>query len=505
MVYEMNKIEKGLGKINLRSSEAVDELRNRSDSENFDVSDYKKGDFGELNDKVAFIQLVYTGYIKDHFYKSEEELLDYSFKLHKKVAMADEKFHSSVILKARSEASIKDQVIIGIYRNMLLSKNTELLSTLPTSNITKLIEWKKPYKLHETVIKNIIKSYLSSLDEDRLKLYAVKNRKDIRDMAKYAQYKLPDNYWEFVRHLTDYKSKDKKLMAVRDLLIKHKVDSEKLEGVKLPYGMVKSGIKKENINKIPIENLEITPYQTLSFARMLADIYGDKKVAKYVSKINGQYITSDKWFTAATTLAEIKNYSNIADAMFEQYKVSIKESYKKLLLNFGKKPEFTVLFDISGSMEADVTKCLSIVIPFAPLIKKLYSFNTEVFKHNSSVLYDIKSTLESFKTGGGTSLFGAIKKVEPELGNTDLIIVTDEQENSSYDYDTSKTLLKEIGKEHDVYVINPSPYAAHSILHNVCYLPARNAEGLASVIKYNQLKNVKQDDIIKYFSQSIGV
>ncbi len=455
----------------------------RAEMEGFDASQHSVG-FVD-NPTVEFLQTLYTGYIKNKYYTTKEDSLAAALPIHKAMFAQNPRFYINALKRARKEASIKDQIIIGA----LVAGDTSIIADMPPSQVQKIWEW----GFHASRAKNLIRSYLKTVEEaDKLSFYIGKNTMAMRMLVNSAHYKIPTDLYHWMMHSTTTKVRDTMLKDIATVKKEHSL--ENMEGDIIPWEVARSSVPSDKwVKEGVLEKCDINPYAMLANASTFAGIFGEGEVVKRLT--GAKYITSDKFLTAAFAIGD--KYPKVTKALADLYVDSVKQTYKKMTLPF-ELNKLIIVLDVSGSMSSEIQKLLAVAAPFAPVVDKLIFFGDNVVYEDPKNFMTFaglaKLKEHAGEQSGATNLAGAIRAASNDATKKHtVVIMTDEQGNMGADEESIIRDMRKRGCE--VAVVNPTDYAAHMLLHDVIYVPAVTPEGFASALRYTQLRHVTQENI----------
>lgn len=427
-----------------------------------ELESFTPSNISELPFPLQYIAVVYTGTIKNHFYMSKEEILEYSRPLHKLMYQIDSEMMLKIIRDARG-VGIKDQVLMGAF----LLRDMETLSTFPPSQILKLrslIPTGRNPLGSKNQVREVITEWIKAVGKERLMRYAVSHRGQLRKLFFVWSNAVKKYVWYPKVHVD---------REVLDLLMKP-IDLNKVDEIDFNY--LVSTIPKRDWHKY-VDKVRFTPYTLLSYAKSLAEAFGEDFV---VSKLTtAKYLTSDKYFVAM--LANRKKFPKVAEKLKELYIKSVNESYKNLVIQGLDLKRIILVLDVSGSMLKSYPRLMAMISPFAPLVRDLILFSGQYYHEDPKKLMSIDGIEDLLRNApwGDTNVRDALIEARKVADKEDVImVVTDEQENVNVD--------KSIETPH--IIVNPKPYPAHMpFTTKYIYVPATNAESIASAYRLSQI------------------
>ncbi|MEM0142389.1 MAG: VWA domain-containing protein [Candidatus Parvarchaeum sp.] len=484
--------EKKKSSLSKRTSKKVDE---REDEPIARDGLFPEGDFGAVSPEQAFIQLLFTGFVKDQFYLSADKILDISLKLHRYYQRQYPDTYVKLIRYAREKTGIKDQLLIAAY----FANDATLLDTLPPQQVLKYFTWHKKFKFPVGArVKKLVKEYLINRETDGDKINFAKvaedltqHRRAVRKLIMLAHLNMLPEYFSMFMNIQaplpieirEYVNDSTNVMFYNTMSV---VDA----GHFIPFEVMRSHVPKSGWD---FTKVKMSPYMALSMVKSIAESSDDKTAASFLRE--GKYLSTDKLFTAFVAIPE--EYSEIRSTIAQLYVNRIKTQYKELLL-FDEEMPIVAVLDISGSMRDNFVKMLGMITPFAPLLEKMYLFSDGIELYSPEKLFapeGIMETLDHIKeTSGGTNLMGALHSLARLKAPRTIIIVTDEQGTyDSADSTYGEAVQHLLDQGHKLIIINPASYQPHTIAQKegVIYLPAINAESLAGAMRLLELEKHK--------------
>ena len=465
-------------------------IKGRAQTENFDIHD---GDFGTLSPEQAFVQLLFTGFVKDQFYQTADKIFETSLRLHAYYCEKYPETYVKLIRFAREKTGIKDQLLIGAF----VANDASLLETLPPQQVLKYFTWHKKFGFPVgSRAKKLVAAYLiqrhmnkDTTVSDKFVEDITIHREVIRKLIRLTHMNMIPEFYQLLTSLDS--SLEKTPISVKSAfdVITYKSIASVSEDNPIPFEVMRSNVKKENW---VFSKVTMSPYMALSMAKAIAESGGEYVAVNFLR--NGKYLTSDKLFTALVNIPAI--YPKVKETIGNLYVERVKDQYKELLL-FDEAKDIIAVLDISGSMDDNFTKMLGMIAPFAPLISKLYMFSDNVFEYPPVDLLTpqgIEAALHKMhEESAGTNLMEALTTLEKYRTPKIIVLVTDEQGNYMGDQSYGIVISKLVKRGHKIIIVNPSSYSAHSVGHRegVIYLPAINAETFAGAMRLLELEEHK--------------
>lgn len=493
--------------------------------------------------RMMLVQILATGYPKNYYYMSIDELMINSIELHKQVATDDPDFHINSLLAFRNIAFIKDQVILGMMMHSLKldifrrnrEKLLEILDSFPPNLLLRYVTMFKFMKGYlkkglGTKEKRLVADTIKSWSIERAEYYAMRYPSDLYDLLNLVHPKLSGELKNIMGYVVASK---KEKRAPTDRLkayekakehFKKKEWDEALNLVidyDLPFELIRRYVSPREYsgNK---QLLEYALKKTIPPNAMILNL-------RYLISLIGDFETSNvvrcKGLGKTTAYDVLKAYVAISgNNPYTENALEIKFSEAISTVRHLLLPELDIPFavaciDASGSMIGWYYKfsnllynSLANVATFAPVIKSVVAFDTKAFiepidlssPSKLKIAYDYLNS----KYGGGTNidqgLFVSLEEAN-RLNIDTIILFTDEQENVANrpeEYDAAEAVIKE-GKK--LIVVNPSPYPAHAVRPSkkVIYVPAATPNAMLASLRLIQLYKLDEDQVIRYVEKLV--
>ncbi len=201
---------------------------------------------------TQFVAVVLTGYIRNTFYMTSDEILREYVSLHVTASEEDPDFHLEAVDRSR-ETGMKDQVLIGLavwtkhpmredrFRNL-----AELLASFPLNQVVrKFIKMKRRFvfgglgSFEKRVLREVYKIWE---DSGRLEYYFAKYRRYMHQLVSLAHIAVPEREFSYLSSPTSYKGDSEYLKAISEFLRTR--DPNKLpEGA--PFELVRPNLRRE--------------------------------------------------------------------------------------------------------------------------------------------------------------------------------------------------------------------------------------------------------------------
>jgi len=511
---------------------ALDFLKRREEKEGFNVSEHS---FYIHDPEIQYLSTLLTGYVTDFYYMKAVEVFQQGAILHKYIIQKDPEYHLDSIKIARSLASIKDQVIIGILtwtrhsdRKKYFDDLVDLLATFPPNQIVKkFINTKRKLKElfggYGTFDKRLINAvYEKWKEQDKIEYYFAKYRRYIQQLINVTHIKVDPIEFSFLSNPTKYNGNSEYLRRISEFL---RTKDISVLPDKAPFELVRSNIKKSDWTIEVLEKCDITGNTVVLQACSLYEQFGEN-ILPYIKRVtNTRTVTADK-ILKALLMSAIKGYNILSEELAKGYIAKVKDTYKQLMLPLPDYPRIALVVDASGSMyptrlNGYFMKTISSVAPFAPLVKSLIMFSCNANYEDERLLRTWDGLLELIdiakrKYNGGTNIVDGLSLAYEQVktGEIDTVILsTDEQANivsSKYGYrETEMELIRKMLNEGaKVIVLNPTPYPVHVTdisEKRLIYIPAANPEGVVSALKLVQLRKELQNATAKEVIAKIKV
>jgi len=469
--------------------------------------------------ETQFLAVLFTGYVKNFYYMSGQEVLELSLPLHTAVSLKDPEFYVSSLRAARELPAMKDQVMIGAIN---LSKSparvnpevqvslVSLLASFPPNQIVKkYVNAKRRYRQVlgglGSFEKKVLREVWNTWPPDLRAYYAAKYRRYVRDMVRTAHIPVEKEIWDYVKKPLSYEGPNEYLAKVSRFLRTKSTDLS-FDHPKLPFNLVRSNLPKSEWTAWILENADLTGNTVVLQAKSLYSVFGDDFLPYLDRAVRSPTVTSDRILKAMLACLDVEP---LAYKLAEVYAEKVKRTYRRLLLPLAT-PTISIVLDASGSMRpenlrGEFGKALSVVAPFAPLVRQLVLFSDKagVEDHNLlgtwrgiTKLVRIASTKYNSSTCITCGLKLALEAVKSGEIDT-VVIATDEQANVTVGETKEMDLIREIlDAGAGVIVVNPTPYPVHVAdvrEERLVYVPAPNPESFAAALRLLQIRRVSEE------------
>ena len=466
-------------------------LDRRVQQEGFDPSRHS---FTVFSPKMQFIETLLTGHLTNFYYMSREDVLRQSLMLHERILMEDPNFHLLALQFARHISFKKDQIVLGLItrasKGYIDDALIDLLADFPPNVVLhRFYEQIKLGIVPRTVSKKkIVKTLARVVDkwkeEGKLPLFAVKYRKDLRDIVRITHTMVPGDVWAVIFRRREYYPliTDPFLRGYLKFLelVRQKKYNEALEvasSVRLPFSIVRSSVPSLYWNEKILDTM--TNLDLAMFSISLYKTYRTELINKLVETVEKRGRNIPSWYSARTLLACLDRLgidNELTIAWGKAFATSVAETWKKINVH-GLELEnakILLILDASGSMwptdwRGVMWRGIAAVAPLAENVKGLIMYSDEADFEEPKLLKTLDGWVQlrkiaTLKYNQGTDLAAALFEAVDEVKRgeyTDVLIITDEQVNINKLPYRELELLQEIVKHCNVMILNPTPYPVH--------------------------------------------
>lgn len=440
--------------------------------------------------KKSLMQAVLTGFLKNSYYTSAWDVLDYTMTAHKEGLKDDEDFHLKTLEAGRNTTFLKDQILIGlgIRRAAGLTDEERLLQSFPPHLLLRYVDalrkgaFGRGAGWHDyAAIRRYLKGHE---DEGRLAYDFMRYPNAMRDLVRLSHYKTDMYRW--LKGETGLDTQLDALLKARELFAAGENDgaANLMVAARLPFEVMRSNLRKKTVSRGDVESIAAAAESSLSPKAAVLNL-------AYFWRILGESTVDLMWqvYKKSPAMFGVTIY-DLYKAKKALAETPLAPEIDKLALDlanqrdiFFKPPEgakVSYVFDVSGSMGfgyGDDKRYLDQVELFMAMTRpeEAILFNHNVWRHRPKIE---GLSVESLKASGSTNITAGLTealKDEPDL----IFLVTDEQSNVGPEVMN----LKEQLAETPIFSINPTPYPAHTVsgLPNVFYVPAVTPESIKAV------------------------
>ena len=517
-------------------------LEKRVEREKFDVG---KHSFYAHSPLRQFVQLLFTGFMKDTFYMKKSEIYAMSRELHLDVAFKEPDFHLSAIKLARREALMKDQPLLGVLvrlrpslqlRDKSFEEHVKILSSYPPNQLLK--KFVEPVKRREfgyglgRYVKRLMHYVFDTWYEDgKLRYYVLRYRKAVRDLLRLVHYPLKDQ--DYARALFNKeidKISDEKLRAYFDFMnyIRRGEYGNACDiayNYDLPFELIRANVPASYYKEPAVYEtlLKTATARTLVMFAVSLSRHGIPITAiaeALEKKVPPSNVSSFEIIRPAfISYTESRTFDVLTEALGKLYASKIADVWRQIDTSFLKvsQSNIALILDASGSMEPGrickgyrrfgyFTRSLVALAPLAYRVKRLILFSEHADEEDVNLLKTLEGLIELDKIAYekydmGTDIEEGLKlaKEYVDSGEVDTVILsTDEQANINKDniseFDVIKSMLNKGAR---VIIHNPSPYPVHIArpIEGVTYIYGDRAESIIGSLRVQVLRDLRDEEV----------
>lgn len=415
-----------------------------------------------------FLQTLLTNTLSNTYYADERELLKESEALHNEMLDKDVDFYAKALVFARNEGYMRTQPVFGLAK--LAGKNPSLFAKV----FDKVILTPKDLSDFATIlssqrkgqggraVKRVVGKWLTkNLNDYWIVKYGAEKGDggySLKDMLRVFHPKgLNEIYAKYIL------GKDVELPASSPIALFEKL--KKASSVEEKIAYIKSGkLPHEVASTFAGKDAKVwgaISFPMFALLRNLATLERNGAIENFKVQIqrdfkNPEYVKKSKILPFRFLKAfEMVKSEWVKDAMRD----AIESSVENIPDFTG---DFTVLLDISGSMQSFISQAAIFAVAAAKKAKedKIYLFDTRVDPFSVSMRDSILTQSSKIYIRGGTDIGEAVAYLtRNKVKKDNIILITDEQQNAgSPAFKKIEEYRKSINKNAKFFIIDVSPY-----------------------------------------------